>query len=92
MGICIDFISDFTVTLVHMGEMGEHGIVEVLPFMKEILQMVSLSSSSISCRFGISSSLTTLLTCHPSFLFGKEGHSPLKCPAFQQWKYNPFLM
>ena len=32
MGICIDLISDFTVILAHIGEMGGHCIVEVLPF------------------------------------------------------------
>ena len=31
-GICIDLVSDFTVTLAHTGEMGGHCIVEVLPF------------------------------------------------------------
>ena len=58
----------------------------------EILQTVSSSSSSISCKFGIPSSWIILLTCHPGFLFGKEGHSLLRCPAFQQRKHNPFLM
>ena len=32
MGICIDLISDFTVILAHTGEMGEHCVMEVLPF------------------------------------------------------------
>ena len=32
MGICIDLVSNFTVILAHTGEMGEHCIVEVLPF------------------------------------------------------------
>ena len=59
---------------------------------KEILQTVSSSSSSISCKFGVPSSWITLLTCHPGFLLGKEGHSPLRCPAFQQLKHNPFSM
>ena len=31
-GICIDLVSDFTVTLAHTGEMGGHYVVEVLPF------------------------------------------------------------
>ena len=58
----------------------------------DILWMVSLSSSSTSHKFRIFSSLTTLLTCHPGFLFGKERHSPLRCPAFWQWKHSPFSM
>ena len=54
--------------------------------------MVSLSLLSISCKFGISSSWITLLTCHSGFLLGKKGHSSLRCPAFWQWKHNPFSM
>ena len=59
---------------------------------KKILQTVSLSSLSISCKFGIPSSWITLLTCSLGFLFGKEGHSPLRCPVLRQWKHNPFSM
>ena len=59
---------------------------------KEILCMVSSLLSSISCKFEIPSSWITLLTCHSGFLFGKKEHSLLRCPAFQQWKHNPFLM
>ena len=58
--------------------------------MNEILWMASSSLSLTSHRFGISSSLTTLLTGHLGFLFGKEGHSSLRCPAFQQWKHSLF--
>ena len=32
MGICIDFVSDVTITLAHMGEIGEHYVMEVLVF------------------------------------------------------------
>ena len=59
---------------------------------KEILWTVSLSLLSTSHKFGISFSWTTLLTCCLGFLFGKEGHSPLRCPTFWQQKYNPFSM
>ena len=59
---------------------------------KEILWIVYSSSSSTSHRLGISSSLTTFLTCCPGFLFGKEGHYLLRCPAFQQQKHSPFLI
>ena len=49
-------------------------------------------SSSISRKFGSSSSHTILLTCRPGFLLGKKGHSLLRCPGFQQWKHNLFSM
>ena len=54
--------------------------------------MVSSSSSSTSHKFGSSSSCIILLTCCAGFSLGKERHSLLRCPAFQQQKHNPFLM
>ena len=59
---------------------------------KEILQTVSSLSSSTSRKFGSSSSCIILLTYHPGFLLEKEEYSPLRCPAFWQWKHNPFSM
>ena len=59
---------------------------------KEILRTVFSSLSSTSHKFGSSSSHIILLTCHPGFLLGKDGHSPLRCSGFWQQKHNPFSM
>ena len=59
---------------------------------KEILWTVSLLLLSTSRKLGIPFFWITLLTCHLDFLFGKEGHSLLRCPTFRQWKHNSFSM